>query len=276
MLTYVTLTERVRRHARQADYADQYGLNAVSKEALQLMSEDMLQIALVGDFDPSFAPHPATAQALELAASNAGLAVPIHWLSTTDAELLSAADLDGFSGYWIAPGSPYQSLTGALRVIEHARCNDKPLLGTCGGFQHVVLEYARNVMGFSDAAHAEYDPYASLLFVSRLQCSLAGKTLTIDLDPDSFVYSILNQPRIEESYYCNFGLNPEFQDRLQEHGLRIVGTDSSNEARIVELPEHRFFLATLFLPQLQAAQGRNHPLVSAFVSAAFEDHKQAL
>lgn len=71
------------------------------------------------------------------------------------------------------------SLGGALTAIEHARVHDVALLGTCGGFQHVVLEFARNVVGLEDAQHAEYDPYASTLFITPLSCSLAGQIMTV-------------------------------------------------------------------------------------------------
>jgi len=74
--------------------------------------------------------------------------------------------LDGFDAVWIAPASPYRSMRGALEAITFARSHDLPLLGTCGGFQHVVIEFARNVAGIPDAAHAEYDPTTSRLLIN--------------------------------------------------------------------------------------------------------------
>jgi CTP synthase (UTP-ammonia lyase) len=71
-----------------------------------------------------------------------------------------------------------------------------------------------------------------------------------------------------EEYYCTFGLNPAYQTLLHEGGLRVVGVDQDGEARIVELPDHRFFLATLFVPQLTSAPGRPHPLITAYLTAA--------
>jgi len=86
-----------------------------------------------------------------------------------------------FSGFWIASGSPYKSTSGALSVIRMARDHGIPLLGTCGGFQNLILEYARNVLGFADAEHEETEPEASQLFISGLSCSLVGRTLRIQL-----------------------------------------------------------------------------------------------
>jgi CTP synthase (UTP-ammonia lyase) len=71
-----------------------------------------------------------------------------------------------------------------------------------------------------------------------------------------------------EKYYCRFGLNPDYIPALVQHGLRISGTDAEGEPRIVELPDNRFFVATLFVPQTASQADRPHPLVSAFLRAA--------
>lgn len=90
-----------------------------------------------------------------------------------------------YDAFWCAPGSPYRSLTGALDAIRFAREERVPFIGTCGGFQHAVIEYARNVLGFADARHAEYDPYASSdLFISALSCSPFGETMRVEIEPD--------------------------------------------------------------------------------------------
>src|SRR5690606_15789402 len=114
----------------------------------------MTRIGIVGDLDPGNETHAATDDALGHAAAGLGLAVDPAWVPTT--EIADAdADLAGFDGLLVAPGSPYRSMDGALRAIGHARRHGVPLLGTCGGFQHVVIEYARNVLGVADAEHAE-------------------------------------------------------------------------------------------------------------------------
>ncbi len=100
------------------------------------------------------------------------------WLATET--LAAAPDAVAFADVlWCAPGSPYRSLAGALAALRFGRENGIPTLGTCGGCQHIILEFARNVLGFDDAQHAEYDPYASRLFVSELTCSLAGQTMPV-------------------------------------------------------------------------------------------------
>jgi CTP synthase (UTP-ammonia lyase) len=122
------------------------------------------QIAIVGEFDPQSPTHLATNESIQHTAQS--LNESPEWLPTDVAE---NADLSAFHGFWIAPGSPYKSLSGALRVIRYAREQKVPLFGTCGGFQHIILEFARNVLGIADAAHAENDPYASRLVISKLR-----------------------------------------------------------------------------------------------------------
>jgi CTP synthase (UTP-ammonia lyase) len=161
-------------------------------------------------------------------------------------------------------------MQGALQAICFAREANVPFIGTCGGFQHVVIEYARNVLGFVDAQHAEYDPEASTLFVSALSCSLVGKSMQVYLEPNSKAMACYQQSPVTEKYYCQFGITPQYQPLLHEGGLSITGRDQDGEPRILELPEQRFFLATLFVPQTSSTAAQPHPLILAYLHAALE------
>lgn len=229
-----------------------------------------LRIGIIGDRDKNSETHRATEAALAHAASAAG--VEAIWVPTPSLEVEGAVDaLGSFGGLWVAPGSPYQSMRGALHAIRYARERGVPLLGTCGGFQHIVIEYARNVLGIADAAHAEYDPYASHLFISRLECSLVGRTLTIRLQPGSLVAQAYGATGISEGYYCNFGVNPDYAAALAASELAIVGSDAEGEVRVVELRGHPFFVGTLYVPQLRSQPGQPHPLIASFLHAS-ESH----
>jgi CTP synthase (UTP-ammonia lyase) len=246
--------------------------NSVSPLAATGQTAAVARIGVIGEFDPGHPTHPATDDALGHSAAALGTQVEVMWVSTADivGDGVDAMPLDGFDGLLIAPGSPYRSLDGALTAIEHARTKGVPLLGTCGGFQHVVLELARNVLGLADAHHAEYDPDASTLFVTPLSCSLAGQTMAVDIRPDSRAGEAYGTTSADERYYCNFGLAPERVDDLVAAGLRVTGTDEHGEVRIVELPGQPFYVATLFVPQTSSTPVRPHPLVTAFVAAAAE------
>jgi len=229
--------------------------------------KNTMKIGIIGDYNPAFPPHPATSEAIRHAAESLGLTTETEWIPTDSISPSPDARLSEFAGLWASPGSPYRSMAGALSGIRFAREHGVPLLGTCGGLQHMVVEFARNVMGFKDATHAEYDPYASTLFVTPLACSLAGKTLPIKLSSESRVSAMYGTTDVVERYYCNFGLNPDYYDELQQKGLCIVGTDSDGEARVLELPHHRFYIGTLFVPQARSEPGKPHPLIVAYLKA---------
>ena len=220
------------------------------------------RIALLGEYAPTFPPHAATDAAIMHSAAQANMRVVAEWISTAD---ISSAFFARFDGVWIAPGSPYKDMHKTLQVIQHCREHRVPCFGTCGGFQHMVIEYARNVLGFADAQHAEYDPYASRLFISRLACSLVGREMQLTFTPDSQVAKIYGATNACERYYCNFGVAPEAADLLMSGGLRVVGSDAEGQVRVLELPGHPFFIGTLFVPQARSTPQQVHPLVTAFL-----------
>jgi CTP synthase (UTP-ammonia lyase) len=225
-------------------------------------------LGIVGDYDGSFPSHVRTNEAIEHAARALGLGVDAAWIPTAECDDDAARRLAGCDGVWISPGSPYKSMDGALAAIRACRLGAVPLLATCGGCQHVIIEYARSVLGHADAEHAEHDPYASTLFVTPLSCSLVGKTMPVTLEAGSAIAAVYGETRVEEQYYCNFGLNPARERDVHEGGLSIVGRDPDGEPRIFTLPEHPFFVATLFVPSLTSSPERPHPLVVAWVRAA--------
>jgi CTP synthase (UTP-ammonia lyase) len=228
-----------------------------------------ISIAVVGEFSADNPTHTATNWAIKHAAAALRAKVESRWIGTDElAKGHRKQRLKEFHALWIAPGSPYKNMDAALGAIRFARENKLPLLGTCGGFQHIVLEHARNVMGFVAADHAESNPGGSLLFISRLTCSLAGRTLTIALTPNSLVARAYGKLTVKEGYYCNFGVNPDYVQALRHSQLQIVGSDEEGEVWAVELPDHPFFVGTLFIPQTNSTAEEPHPLIVAFLRAA--------
>jgi CTP synthase (UTP-ammonia lyase) len=219
----------------------------------------MTTIAIVGERLADFPPHVATDAAIAHSAAALGVQVDARWIATDE-------ELPAVDAIWCAPGSPYRSLDGALAALRRGREEGVPTLGTCGGCQHMLLEFGRNVLGLEDAQHAEYDPYASRLFVTPLTCEVAGRTMHVTLDPASRLYG--GATDVQEQYYCNFGLNPEYRAQLDAAGFRITGVDADGDARVFELDDHPFYVATLFVPQMRSERARPHPVVTEFVAAA--------
>jgi CTP synthase (UTP-ammonia lyase) len=226
-----------------------------------------VRLAIVGEHDPAFPPHRAVAANVEQVASTRGIDIRAEWVPTLDVEREGAARLAAYDAIWISPGSPYRSLAGALSAIRFAREAGVPLLGTCAGFQHIVLEYGRNVMGL-DAYHAESDPDGPILLLTPLACSVAGMTMPVTLDGASRVAGWYGTTRITEHYYCNYGLNPDFEEAFETAGLSIVGWDDGGEPRVVDIPGHPFYVGVLYVPEPAREPGLAHPLVAAFIEAA--------
>jgi len=228
---------------------------------------ETLRIAIVGDYQPENVTHTATDAAIQHTAQRLGIDVRAEWIPTESVGDPAAALAD-FRALWIAPGSPYRSLDGALAAIEYAWLSGLPVIGTCGGFQHIALEFARDVLGLTDAEHAESSPNPSRLFITPLSCSLVGKAMSIRVAPDSIAGRCYAQSEVTEDYYCNFGLNPNYEEDLEVAGLRITGRDADGEARILELPKHPFFVGTLFVPQTRSTESNPHPLITGFLQAS--------
>ena len=132
----------------------------------------------------------------------------------------------------------------------------------------------RNVLGFEDADHEETSPGAERLAVTALACSLVGQRGSISISTGSRAAELYGAVEVTESFYCSFGVDPEHARLLERGGLCVTGVSLDGAVRIVELPNHPFFLATLFIPQVRSTQAEPHPLVAGFVSAA-RDHALA-
>jgi CTP synthase (UTP-ammonia lyase) len=228
-----------------------------------------IRIALVGDCDPAIRAHAAIPMALHLVADEMSYVIEPAWMAT-DAFTKGATAklLDCFQGVWCVPGSPYRSMDGALRAIRFARENNRPFLGTCGGFQHAVIESFRHVAGLKEADHAESNPGAKMPVIARLSCSLAGRGGVIRLQAGTRIGAIYRRHEITESFNCNFGFDARYGEQLTQSGLKISGRDPAGEARVVELSSHPFFIATLYQPERSAFTARAHTLIKAFVEAA--------
>jgi CTP synthase (UTP-ammonia lyase) len=240
---------------------------------------DATRIGILGDFNPEFRSHQATNDAIQHAAAKIGMPVESEWIPTPS--LLDAGDqkkLERFDGLWASAGSPYKSFDGMLKGIEFARRRDWPFLGTCGGFQYALIECARNVVGIKDADSAENNSGSKNIIIYPVACAVPGKNKNapklsgmvpeIRLRPGSYLQSFYGKDVVTEEFFCNFEVNPDYEWAAMEAGFPVVARGAQNEIRAIESPTHRFYIATLFQPQLTSTVKSPHPLVLAFVQAA--------
>ena len=124
------------------------------------------------------------------------------------------------------------------------------------------------MLGIQDAEHEETAPDASRLVISKLACSLVGVRQRVYMTPGTLAHRAYGKEEVVEQFHCNYGLNPIYREQIGKRELKITGVDADGEVRIVELSHHRFFLATLFVPQLSSTRDMPHPLIGAFLKAA--------
>jgi CTP synthase (UTP-ammonia lyase) len=227
-----------------------------------------VRVGLIGDYDPQVTAHRAIALALARAAESNKCAVYAEWINT--ARITYHAVVEQCDALWCVPATPYENTEGALLAIRYAREQGVPFLGTCGGFQHAMIEYARNMWGMADAAHAETNPDAPNQVIVPLSCSMVEVLGRVRFVPGTRLATIYGVSNTEEGYHCNYGLSPRIAERLAVGSLRASAHDQSGDVRAVELKSHPFFVATLFQPERRALRGAINPLVDAFVAAGLE------
>jgi CTP synthase (UTP-ammonia lyase) len=231
------------------------------------------RLALVGDRSESVRAHAKIPVLIDALATGTGPAIEIYWLRSTD--ITGPHDVAGFDGVWVIPGSPYLNPDGVLTAIQAARTGHIPLLGTCGGFQHVLLEFARGVCGLTAVEHAEENADAAEPLIVPLACSLFGQESAVVIAPGTVAAKAMGPGQTTERYFCRYGPNADYLEILQSHGLVFSGRDERGEVRVAELPDHPFYVASLFQPELSSDPTWVHPLIAAF-AAAVRSHAAAL
>jgi CTP synthase len=227
-----------------------------------------LHLIVLGDYNPDHVAHQCIPDAVRLAAHAADVPVALQWLETAELGSVAAEQqLSEADGVWLAPGSPYRNMDGVLTTIRRIRENSLPFFGSCGGYQHALLEYARNVLGCREAGLAEVEPGCAVPLIGPLVCALIETQGGIVLKPGSRLAGLYGAERVEEGYHCSYGLNPQYLPLFAGSALTIAAWDEEGDPRAFELAGHPFFFGTAYQPERSARYGHAHPLITAFIRA---------
>jgi len=179
----------------------------------------------------------------------------------------AGADVTTYDPVWLVPGSPYADDGAVLAALTAVREGGTPFLGTCGGLQYAVVEFARTVLG-RRATHAESDGLDDDNVVAPLACLLQGEDRLVTPVPGTRFAGWVDSPFVG-SHYCGFGPTAAAVRDLIPAGVVVGGTAPDAGAVVLEFPGHPFYVASLFQPHIGASTGAPiHPLVRAFVACA--------
>jgi CTP synthase (UTP-ammonia lyase) len=217
------------------------------------------RLALLGDRNLEYETHRAVEHTLTLLPAD----VEAAWWPSDAQPPLEAAD-----AVWVVPGSPYRDDDAVLRTIELCRTRGRPILGTCGGCQYMLLEFARNVAGLDRASHDETAPGGDQPVVAPLACSLVGQRRDVRPVPGTRLAQLVGEQPFSGFHFCSYGLNDEYRDALASAGLIISAYADDAGVEGIELPSHPFYMATLFQPQMESlSSGLLHPILGALIEA---------
>ena len=193
-------------------------------------------------------------------------------------ELLKGAD-----GILVAPGFGERGLEGKVHAIKYARENGIPFLGICLGMQMCVVEFARDVLGYSDASSTEKDPETThpviCMMEEQKKTTIKGGTMRLGayactLKEGSLAASLYGGLSIRERHRHRYEFNSEYLDEFEKNGMMATGRNpETGLVEIVELPSHPFFIGSQFHPEYKSTPENPHPLFKGLVAAALEYKK---
>jgi len=223
------------------------------------------RIALVGELDSDLPAMTSIEPALRYSADYLGHEVECRWISSSD---VGGIDLSEFGGVWFAAGGRYVDFHETMQLIELVRTNAIPSLGTCRGFQYMVLEFARNILGDLNAGHEEDDPCGENLFLTALPPSSRKSKRQVEIDLAAPIAPAYPRPKSFELFFGRFGVNPKVEERLSDRGFVSMASEYGGRYRIAGLPTHPFYIGTLFVPQMRATKDYPHPIINVFLKHA--------
>lgn len=191
----------------------------------------------------------------------------------------NAKDVLGkYNGIIVPGGFGNRGIEGKIATIKYARENKIPFLGICLGMQMAVVEFARNVLGYTNANSEECDDTTNTKVIhimeEQTKVEKKGGTMRLGAYPcilkkDSLAYEIYKQEKIEERHRHRFEYNNEYKEKLEAKGLVCSGTSPDGKlVEIVEIKEHPYFIATQFHPEFKSRPDKPHPLFAKLIKAS--------
>ena len=237
-----------------------------------------VRIGLVGKYDLQDA-YKSIRESLNLAGIYNDVKVKVIFVNSENLTTDNVAtQLEGLAGVVICPGFGQRGIEGKIIAAEYTRTHDIPTFGICLGMQMMVIEFARNVLGYKDANSAEMDEQTphNVIDIMEEQKSITemGGTMRLgayecELVKGSRVYEAYGEEElISERHRHRYEFNNEYKDEFEQKGMKCVGINPTADlVEIVEIPDKRWYIGTQFHPEYTSTVLHPHPLFMSFIKA---------
>ena len=253
---------------------------------LQQEAKAEVHIGLVGKYDLQDA-YKSIRESLSLAAIYNGRKAKLHFINSEQISRENVAEkLDGMAGIVICPGFGQRGIEGKIIAAEYGRTQNIPTFGICLGMQMMVIEFARNVLGYQDANSAEMDEQTphNVIDIMEEQKSITQKGGTMrlgayecELVKGSRVWEAYGeQSLIRERHRHRYEFNNKYQQEYEAHGMKCVGINpAANLVEIVEIPTKKWYIGSQFHPEYSSTVLHPHPLFMSFTKACIDGTAEA-
>ena len=240
-----------------------------------------VRIGLIGKYIELHDAYLSVVESIKHAGFHHGAHVEIDWIQAEEVEgLLAAGRLGELDGMVIPGGFGVRGVEGKIAAAEYARVNNVPCLGLCLGMQVMTIEFARHVLGMSDAHSTEFDPTSQhpVIDIMNDQRDVTNKGGTMRLgayyavlQPGSKVARAYGEPVVSERHRHRYEFNSQYRNRFEAAGFLCSGTSPDKRlVEFIELVDHPFWVGTQAHPEFKSRPDRPHPLFRDMMSAALE------
>ena len=241
-----------------------------------------VHIALVGKYDLQDA-YKSIRESLCLAGIYNDVKTKVHFVNSEEMTVQNVADkLKGMQGVLICPGFGQRGIGGKIIAAEYGRTTDIPTFGICLGMQMMVIEFARNVLGYQDANSSEMSsdtahPVIDLMEAQKNVTNMGGTmrlgAYDCELVKNSRVFTAYGQQMmIKERHRHRYEFNNQYREEYESAGMKCVGINpSAHLVEIVEIPEKRWYIGTQFHPEYSSTVLHPHPLFMSFIKACLSN-----
>ncbi|MDP4705452.1 MAG: CTP synthase [Ilumatobacteraceae bacterium] len=240
-----------------------------------------VRIGLIGKYIELHDAYLSVVESIKHAGFHHGASVEIDWIQAEEVEgLLAAGRLSDLDGMVIPGGFGIRGVEGKIAAAAFARENNLPCLGLCLGMQVMTIEYARHVLGMTDAHSTEFDPSTQhpVIDIMNDQRDVTDKGGTMRLgayyavlEPGSKVANAYGESVVSERHRHRYEFNSQYRTRFEASGFVCSGTSPDRRlVEFIELKDHPFWVGTQAHPEFKSRPDRPHPLFREMIGASLE------